>query len=210
MKRISCMFALSIISWGSTAFAQSTSPQLDWSFMKAAPVVAPAPMSNNNTGAPVNSNLNVKPSNNRVGTNVINNIRDGWEHVLVPPCGFNNDRNKWGNPPYDWQERERHWQERETYLRRLSEHNQQVSKIVNDRQDAQIDVLYEGVKDNKISREEFLAIMVDNKSIRQLEESYTQDGLWTQDEFNIIMRELDKVDQKLRRYKRAGWGSNSN
>ena len=202
MKRISTLFSMALLTLTSSVYAQQAG-QPDWTFMRGAPVVAPVPMNN--------STVNINPGNNvnnsKVGHMAIIPPRDGWEHVLVPPCGFvNNDKNRYNAPPAEWLERERQWQEREVYMRRLAENNQLVSKLVNDKQDAQIDSVYEGVRENKINREEFLALMVDQKAIRQLERSYTQDGTWTQDEFNNIMRELDKVEVKLRRFKQAGWG----
>lgn len=201
MKRISILFSLTLVALSSSVYAQQAG-QPDWSFMRGAPIVAPAPMNNNM----VNSNSSINVNNNRVGHTAIIPPRDGWEHVLVPPCGFvNNDKNRY-NAPSDWQERERQWQEREVYMRRLAENNQLVSKLVNDKQDAQIDSVYDGVRENKINKEEFLALMVDQKAIRQLERSFLQDGNWSQDEFNNIMRELDKVEAKLRRFKQVGWG----
>jgi hypothetical protein len=202
MKRISTLISLALVALSSSVYAQQAG-QPDWTFMRGAQLTAPAPM-NNST---VNNNANFNANNNRVGHMAIIPPRDGWEHVLVPPCGFvNNDKYRYNNPPSEWLERERQWQERETYTRRLAENNLLVSKLVNDKQDAQIDSVYEGVRENKINREEFLALMVDQKAIRQLERSYTQDGTWTQDEFNNIMRELDKVEVKLSRFKQAGWG----
>ena len=202
MNRISTLFSLALVALSSSVYAQQAG-QPDWSFMRGAQVSAPAPMTNGT----VNNNSKLNTNNNRVGHMAIIPPRDGWEHVLVPPCGFvNNDKNRYNNPPYDWLERERQWQERETYARRLAENNLLVSKLVNDKQDAQIDSVYDGVRENKINREEFLALTVDQKAIRQLERSYTQDGTWTQDEFNSIMRELDKVEVKLRKFKQVGWG----
>lgn len=201
MKRISILFSLTLVALSSSVYAQQAG-QPDWSFMRGAPIVAPTPMNNNM----VNGNSSINVNNNRVGHTAIIPPRDGWEHVLVPPCGLgNNDKNRY-NAPSDWQERERQWQEREVYMRRLAENNQLVSKLVNDKQDVQIDSVYEGVRDNKINKEEFLALMVDQKAIRQLERSFLQDGNWSQDEFNNIMRELDKVEAKLRRFKQVGWG----
>ncbi len=189
MKKISTLVALSFALLTQASYAQNNLAQPDWSFMRNAPTAAPSPI-----------------QNSKVATPSIAVSRDGWEHVIIPPCGNNINCNDRSRPaPYDWQERERQWQEREAYNRRLAENNQLVAQLVNNRQDTQIDQVYEGVRENKINREEFLALMVDQKAIRQLERSYTQDGTWTQDEFNNIMRELDKVEQKLRRFKQMGW-----
>jgi hypothetical protein len=99
----------------------------------------------------------------------------------------------------DWQERDHQWRERDNYRNRMLENNQRVSAIVNDRQDAQIDMIVEGVRTGRIGRDQFGFLMEGQKRLRGIEHGYLGDGFWSKEEFDSISRLLDEEERNIRR-----------
>ena len=81
----------------------------------------------------------------------------------------------------------------------MLENNRQVAQIVNDRQDQQIDRIVEGVKSGRIGRDPFVALMQNQKRLREMERSYLSDGFWARDEYEAMVRALDDEDRNIRR-----------
>jgi hypothetical protein len=99
----------------------------------------------------------------------------------------------------DWQERDHQWRERDNFRNRMLENNRQVSQIINDRQDQQIDRIVEGVKSGRIGRDPFVMLMQNQKRLREVERTYLSDGFWARDEYEAMVRALDDEDRNIRR-----------
>lgn len=99
----------------------------------------------------------------------------------------------------DWQERDHQWRERDNFRNRMLENNRQVAQIINDRQDQQIDRIVEGVKSGRIGRDPFVALMQNQKRLREMERSYLSDGFWARDEYEAMVRALDDEERNIRR-----------
>jgi hypothetical protein len=111
-----------------------------------------------------------------------------------------------------FQERERYYQEREraflarenAFLERekqrqlVVDNNRAAASAVNDRQDAQLEQVVEGVNNNRITREQFTALMSQQKEIRNQERSYLTDGFLSREEYQSLQTALDATDQAIR------------
>jgi hypothetical protein len=104
-----------------------------------------------------------------------------------------------------WQERERAFQAREAaFLERekqrqlVVDNNRAAAAAINDRQDAQLDQVVEGVNNGRITRDQFSSIMAQQKEIRNKERSFLTDGFLSQPEYQTLQADLNNVDQAIR------------
>lgn len=104
-----------------------------------------------------------------------------------------------------WSERERAFQAREAaFLERerqrqlVVENNRAAAAAINDRQDAQLDLVVEGVNNGRITRDQFSAVMAQQKEIRNKERSFLADGFLSQPEYQTLQADLNNVDQAIR------------
>ena len=97
-----------------------------------------------------------------------------------------------------FQARERAFLEREKQRLLVVENNQRASQAINDRQDQQLDRIVEGVNLNRISKDEFSALMAQQKQISNQERTYMADGFLSQDEYQQLNAALDQADQAIR------------
>lgn len=102
-----------------------------------------------------------------------------------------------------FQARERAFLEREKQRLLVVENNQRASQAINDRQDQQLDRIVEGVNMNRISKDEFAALMAQQKQINNQERAYLADGFMSQEEYQQLNAALDQADQAIR-YNRRG------
>jgi hypothetical protein len=159
-------------------FAQHVAP--DWSFSINIPAPqAPQP-------AP---NVVVVPAPSKYVTTQVPAPMPKPVINVLPPVPQSND----------WQERDHQWRDRDNFRNRMLENNQRVSAIVNDRQDAQIDMIVEGVRTGRIGRDQFGALMQGQKRLRTIERDYLADGFWSKDEFDYLSRQLDEEERNIRR-----------
>ena len=103
-----------------------------------------------------------------------------------------------------FQARERAFLEREKQRQLVVENNQRASQAINDRQEEQLDRIVAGVNDNRISKDEFSALMAQQKQISNKERSFLADGFFSQDEYQQINNALDVADQTIRSNLRRG------
>ena len=106
---------------------------------------------------------------------------------------------------YYWLERERAFQAREAaFLERerqrqlVVDNNRAAAAAINDRQDAQLDKVVEGVNAGQITREQFAALMAQQKEIRNKERTFLADGFLSQPEYQALQADMDTVDQAIR------------
>lgn len=78
------------------------------------------------------------------------------------------------------------------------------SRIVNDRQDRQLDEIIAGVANNRLSKSEFLRLMQEQKAIRARERGFMDDRFMNEDEFRKLNRSLDIADRNIRVAKQNG------
>lgn len=78
------------------------------------------------------------------------------------------------------------------------------SRIVNDRQDRQLDEIIAGVANNRLSKSEFLRLMQEQKAIRARERGFMNDRFMNEDEFRKLNRSLDIADRNIRVAKQNG------
>ena len=97
-----------------------------------------------------------------------------------------------------FQARERAFLEREKQRLMVVENNQRASQAINDRQDEQLDRIVEGVDRDRISKDEFVGLMAQQKEIRNQERTYLADGFLSQDEYQQLNAALDQADQAIR------------
>ncbi len=104
-----------------------------------------------------------------------------------------------------WSERERAFQAREAaFLERerqrqlVVENNRAAAAAINDRQDAQLDLVVQGVNNGRITRDQFSAVMAQQKEIRNKERSFLADGFLSQPEYQTLQADLNNVDQAIR------------
>ncbi len=104
-----------------------------------------------------------------------------------------------------WSERERAFQAREAaFLERerqrqlVVENNRAAAAAINDRQDAQLDLVVESVNNGRITRDQFSAVMAQQKEIRNKERSFLADGFLSQPEYQTLQADLNNVDQAIR------------
>lgn len=94
--------------------------------------------------------------------------------------------------------RERAFLEREKQRQLVVENNQRASQAINDRQEQQVDRIVEGVNQNRISKDQFSALMAQQKQINNQERAYLADGFLSQDEYQQLTAALDQADQAIR------------
>lgn len=99
--------------------------------------------------------------------------------------------------------RERAFLERERQRQLVVENNHRASQAINDRQDQQLDRIVAGVNTNRISKDEFSALMAQQKDIRTQERSYLSDGFFSREEYQQLTAALDAADQAIRQNRRG-------
>jgi hypothetical protein len=135
-----------------------------------------------------------------------NRADDGWER--------NRDRDRQFQDRFQerFQERENYWLERErafqareaAFLERerqrqlVVDNNRAAAAAINDRQDAQLDKVVEGVNTGRITRDQFSAVMAQHKDIRSKERDFLKDGFLSQPEYQTLQADLNNVDQAIR------------
>lgn len=78
------------------------------------------------------------------------------------------------------------------------------ARIVNDRQDRQLDEIIAGVANNRLSKNEFLNLMQEQKNIRAMERGFMDDRFMNESEFRKLNRSLDIADRNIRLAKQNG------
>jgi hypothetical protein len=97
-----------------------------------------------------------------------------------------------------FQAREAAFLERERQRQLVVENNRAAAAAINDRQDAQLDQVVEGVNNGRITREQFSAVMAQQKEIRNKEREFLKDGFLSQPEYQALQADLNNVDQAIR------------
>jgi hypothetical protein len=97
-----------------------------------------------------------------------------------------------------FQAREAAFLERERQRQLVVENNRAAAAAINDRQDAQLDLVVEGVNNGRITRDQFSAVMAQQKDIRNKERSFMADGFLSQPEYQALQADLNNVDQAIR------------
>ena len=97
-----------------------------------------------------------------------------------------------------FQAREAAFLERERQRQLVVENNRAAAAAINDRQDAQLDQVVTGVNAGQITRDQFAAIMAQQKDIRNKERSFLADGFLSQPEYQTLQADLNNVDQAIR------------
>lgn len=93
---------------------------------------------------------------------------------------------------------------REGFSRSQLREGFRYSRIVNDRQDRQLDKIIAGVDNNRLSKSEFLRLMQEQKAIRAMERNFMDDGLMSEGEFRRLSRGLDTADRNIKVAKQNG------
>lgn len=94
--------------------------------------------------------------------------------------------------------RETAFLERERQRQLVVENNRAAAAAINDRQDAQLDQVVEGVNTGRITREQFSAIMVQQREIKNKEREFLKDGFLAREEYEALQADLDRADQAIR------------
>ena len=97
-----------------------------------------------------------------------------------------------------FQAREAAFLERERQRQLVVENNRAAAAAINDRQDAQLDQVVEGVNTGRITRDQFSSIMAQQKEIRNKERTFLADGFMSQPEYQALQADLNNVDQAIR------------
>ena len=97
-----------------------------------------------------------------------------------------------------FQAREAAFLERERQRQLVVENNRAAAAAINDRQDAQLDKVVEGVNNGQITRDQFAALMAQQKEIRNKERTFLADGFLSQPEYQALQADMDTVDQAIR------------
>jgi hypothetical protein len=97
-----------------------------------------------------------------------------------------------------FQAREHAFLEREKQRQLVVDNNRAAAQAINDRQDAQLDKVVEGVNAGQITREQFAALMAQQKDIRNKERTFLADGFLSQQEYQTLQADMDTVDQAIR------------
>ncbi len=105
-----------------------------------------------------------------------------------------------------FQARERAFLEREKQRQLVVENNQRASQAINDRQEQQLDRIVGGISEGRISKDDFLALMAQQKQISNQERTFLADGFFSQDEYQQINAALDVAEQSIGRNLRRGAG----
>ena len=58
--------------------------------------------------------------------------------------------------------------------------------------------MVEGVNNGRITREQFTALMAQQKEIRNKERDFLKDGFLSQQEYQALQADMDNVDQAIR------------
>jgi hypothetical protein len=97
-----------------------------------------------------------------------------------------------------FQAREHAFLEREKQRQLVVDNNRAAAQAINDRQDAQLDKVVEGVNNGQITRDQFAALMAQQKEIRNKERTFLADGFLSQPEYQALQADMDTVDQAIR------------
>ena len=97
-----------------------------------------------------------------------------------------------------YQAREHAFLEREKQRQLVVDNNRAAAAAINDRQDAQLDKVVEGVNAGLITRDQFAALMAQQKDIRNKERTFLADGFLSQPEYQALQADMDTVDQAIR------------
>ena len=97
-----------------------------------------------------------------------------------------------------FQAREAAFLERERQRQLVVDNNRAAAAAINDRQDAQLDQVVEGVNNNRITRDQFSAMMAQQKDIKNKERDFLKDGFLAREEYQALQADLDLVDQAIR------------
>ena len=128
--------------------------------------------------------------------------------MTVDDGGWERDRDRQFQDRFQerFQERENYWLEREraflarekAFLEReeqrqlVVDNNRAAAAAINDRQDAQLDKVVEGVNNGRITRDQFSAVMAQHKEIRNKERDFLPDGFLSQPEYQTLQADLDQ------------------
>ena len=97
-----------------------------------------------------------------------------------------------------FQAREHAFLEREKQRQLVVDNNRAAAAAINDRQDAQLDKVVAGVNTGLITRDQFAALMAQQKDIRSKERTFLADGFLSQPEYQALQADMDTVDQAIR------------
>ena len=111
---------------------------------------------------------------------------------------FQERENYWLERERAFQAREAAFLERERQRQLVADNNRAAAAAINDRQDAQLDQVVEGVNNGRITRDQFSAVMAQHKDIRNKERDFLKDGFLSQPEYQALQADLDGVDQAIR------------
>ena len=151
-----------------------------------APVVMPAPVQ----AAPVYGQADTRYAPRH--DNGWDKERADYDHRFQERESYYQERER------AYQARERAFLEREKQRLLVVENNQRAAQAINDRQEQQLDRIVEGVNTNRISKDEFGALMAQQKQIRNQERAFLADGFLSQDEYQQLNAALDNADQAIR------------
>lgn len=121
--------------------------------------------------------------------------------AVMSPLAHANDWQDNDNRRYGYGEAEEY---REGFSRSQLREGFRYSRIVNDRQDRQLDRIIAGVNNNRLSKNEFSRLMREQKAIRAMERDYMDDGFMGESEFRRLNRSLDIADRNIRVAKQGG------
>ncbi|MEQ1592008.1 MAG: hypothetical protein ABL892_06410 [Thiobacillaceae bacterium] len=106
---------------------------------------------------------------------------DGWQNGDNRNPGYNQpDDRRQLNPMHDLREGFR------------------FSRMVNDRQDQQMDRILAGVQADRLNKNEFIQLMQEQKTIRAMERSFMVDRFMNEAEFQRLNQALDVADGNIR------------
>ncbi len=119
-----------------------------------------------------------------------------------------------------FQERENYWLEREraflarekAFLERekqrqlVIENNKKASEVINDRQERHLNSIVDGVAKGTISKDEFLALMAQQRQISKQEREFLADGFLSEAEFKQLNDALEQAKRSILSEKGDGSG----
>jgi hypothetical protein len=111
---------------------------------------------------------------------------------------FQERENYWSERERAFQAREAAFLERERQRQLVVDNNRAAAAAINDRQDAQLDQVVEGVNTGRITREQFSSLMVQQKEIKNKERDFLKDGFLAREEYQALQADLDRADQAIR------------
>ena len=121
--------------------------------------------------------------------------------AVLSPLAQANDWQDNDNRRYGYSEAENY---REGFSRSQVRESLRYSRIVNDRQDRQLDKIIAGVDNNRLSKNEFLRLMQEQKALRAMERNFMDDGRISEGEFRRLSRGLDSADRNIKVAKQNG------